>query len=126
MKLQQPFPFNATNAEDTHTSIDKDYFCLSDQHLISSDCTISTGKTYILVLNNPKGGLQAIYVRLANAFYLGVRMHLILEDLMSKRRIRIVHNTNSQSKECTWMLVDWEYFQKKVEDAVIKSYCGCD
>jgi hypothetical protein len=126
MKLQQPFPFNTTNAEGTHTSIGKDYFSLSAQNLINNDCTISTGRTYILILNNPNDGIQTLYVRLANAFYLGERMHIILEDLMSKRRISIVHNTNSHSNESTWMLVDWEYFQKRVEDAVVKSYCGCD
>jgi len=125
MRLQQSFPFNTTNAQETHTSIGKDYFCLSTLHLRNSDCTISTGRTYILILFKPNDVLHVIYVRLIDAFYIGVRMHIILNDLMSKRRITIVHNVNSQSDDCTWKLIDWEFCQKKVEDAVVLSYCGC-
>jgi len=110
MKLQDQHPFNSTimGLEDLYIVMGKKSFYINSNHIIANDCTITTGRTYVLILNKPEANLQVLYVQLIDVYYDNVLLHIMLKELKSNHSITIVHDFNSKD-ECLWKLIDWDY-----------------
>lgn len=95
-----------------HTIGDNSFYanCLC---ILATDNIITIGKTYIL-FDNPKGtGIKVFDVKLMDGYYKDGIVYLFVQDVNSQRIFTIENCIEYAENECTWMLVDLNYFIDK-------------
>lgn len=124
MKLQDLYPFDSAlvGLNDLYIPLGRDGFYINVQNIIAKDCTITTGRTYLL-LTHFNDDLKAKHVKLEDVFYDNRYVHIILKDNAGLKSA-IVHDFNSANVH-KWWLIDFEYLQSISDEAIAREYCGC-
>jgi hypothetical protein len=125
MKAQDLNPFDAAivGLNGIFHTVGTDSFFINSECILATDQIITIGKTYILFYN-PKGtGIKVFDVKLLDGYYKEGNVHLFVQDVNSHRIYTIENCIECADNECTWMLVDLDYFIDRI-NANNKSSCG--
>ena len=127
MNTQDRHPSDSTlnSNRDEYMPVGKDSFFINSKGIIAKDMIISTGATYVVVVNQ-KTDLEVFKAVLIDVFHDGVFLNMIFKDNNTKQKILIVHSFNDRSNVQRWWLIDWQYLQAVLEEVEVKEYCGCD
>jgi hypothetical protein len=115
MKLQDLYPFDSAIAglNNVYCTIGNDSFFINSECILATDQIITIGKEYIL-FDNPKGtGIKVFDVKLLDGYYKAGIVYLFVQDINSQRIYNIENCIEFAENECTWMLVDLDYFIDK-------------
>jgi hypothetical protein len=128
MTLQDFFPYDSTvlGMENLYNEVGKDSFWVNSKCVVAKDKILTKGKHYLIFDIQTKSDIKMTEVILADLFYYKDHFHLIVQDIRSKRIFHISLCLECPEKYCMIILVDIDYFIDRMEDRVIKDYCGCD
>jgi hypothetical protein len=126
MKLQDKYLYDSAivGLNNLYCTVGADSFYINSPCILAYDKTISTGKTYILV-NYPKGtGIKMSDVKLLDGYFEDGVINLIVQDIISQRIFAIDQCIECAEKQCTWVLVDLDYFIDRINAGINKSCYG--
>jgi hypothetical protein len=63
---------------------------------------------------------------LVDLFFYESSIHLIAEDINTHRVSIVSFCLECPENDCTWILIDLNYFIDRMNERTIKNYCGCD
>jgi hypothetical protein len=126
MKLQDLHPYDSTilGLNNLYCTVGDDGFYVNSPCILAPDKTITTGKTYILVDTSTGTGVKMYSVKLLDGYFEDGVINLIVQDIISQRIFTIDHCIECAEKQCTWVLVDLDYFIDRINAGINKSYCG--
>ena len=130
MRAQDLYPFSSTIAglNNIYTIVGSNSFFINSNCILATEKTVSIGKEYIIFDNTTHTGIKMSDVILVDCYYQeeGV-INLIVRDIKSKREFTIHHCLKCPGNDCTWVLIDLNFFIDKMNDKTIRQYCGnCD
>lgn len=103
----------------------------SNTFFVNSSCILATkkimtnGKEYLLADYSSGTNVKITNVLLADCYYRNGILHLIVRDIRSQIVSTLDHCIEYPERDCTWLLVDMDYFKDRENIRVIQSYCGC-
>ena len=98
-------------------------FFINAPFILKTNKTISTGLTYVLVDNQKGAGVRMTDVILLDVYYYEKVIHLILQDILSNKTFTIEQQIECPEIDCTWILIDLNYFIDKMNANAIRKYC---
>ena len=98
-------------------------FFINAPFILVTNKTLSTGRTYVLVDNQKGTGVRMTDVILLDVYYYERVIHLILQDILSHRTFTIEQQIECTERDCTWILIDLNYFIDKMNANAIIKYC---
>ena len=84
---------------------------------------ITTGLTYVLVDNQKGAGVRMTDVILLDVYFYERVIHLILQDILSLKTFHIEQQIECTEIDCTWFLIDLNYFIDKMNANAVRKYC---
>jgi hypothetical protein len=126
MKLQDEHPYDSSivGLNGIFHSVDIDSFYINSECILATNHIISTGKTYITVDNPTAKGIKMYDVTLLDVFYKEGVINMIVREMLSHKKFNIKYCIGCPEHQCTWMLIDLDYFIDKLNANAIKQYCG--
>jgi hypothetical protein len=126
MNLQDQHPFDSTvlGLNNIYHTIGNDSFYINSDCIIATGKVITKGKSYVIFSSPTETGVKMINVRLVDVYYQKDVIHLIVQDIRSQRVSTIDHCLKCPKNDCTWILIDINYFIDKMDAKAIQSYCG--
>ena len=102
----------------------------SNTYFVNSQCILSNkkitvGEEYLLIDNTKDTGSKIRDVILADCYYRNGIIHLIVRDIRSQIVSTLDHGIEYPERDCTWLLIDMDYFKDRMKIKAIQSYCGC-
>ena len=98
-------------------------FFINAPFILVTDKTLCTGRTYVLVDNQKGACVRMTDVILLDVYYYERVIHLILQDILSYRTFTIGQQIECTEIDCTWILIDLNYFIDKMNVNAIRKYC---
>ena len=126
---QNRYPYDATvlGLDGTYQVLDNNSFLVKSDCIASTGNIITVGKEYILFYSPKETGFKILDVVLVDCYYYEGLIHLIVRDIRSQRVFTIDHCLECPENDCTWVLVDLDYFIDRMDTKAIRQYCGnCD
>ncbi len=114
--------------DDVYVDMGQEGFYVNLPCIIAPDKTIITGNTYILAMSNKQTSNSFLQVKLVDVYYLqdNHSINLIVKGVENNSNVQLCYNLNAKAtKPINWKLIDWKYLCEKIEDEIIKDYCGC-
>jgi hypothetical protein len=126
MKTQDLFPYNSfiVGINNLYHTVDSNSFYINSNCILATEKKITIGKVYIILTNTTDDGFKMFDVNLVDCYYLDGIINLIVQDIRSQRRFTIDHCIEPPEGDCTWVLIDLNYFIDKMNEKAIKQYCG--
>jgi len=106
--------------------IDSNNFFVNSLCIFAIKKIITIGKEYIVVDNTKATGLDIAQVKLVDSSYNKGMLHLIVMDIRSQIVSTFDHSLSFPECECTWLLIDMDYFKDREDIKAIQSYCDYD
>jgi hypothetical protein len=127
MKLQDQYPYDSAiwGLDNLYSTVGVDSFYINNSCVVAKDHTITTGKTYMLILHSENGQVVNRMVRLVDVYNDNININLVLCDAHNEDGNNIKLNVRNRNYNCPWMLIDVKYFQNEIERLRIGNYCGC-
>lgn len=103
----------------------------SNTFFVNSFCILATkkiitiGKEYVVVDNTSGTKVKMTDVNLADCYFKRGILHLIVRDIRSQRVFTLDHCIEYPERDCTWVLIDLNFFIDKMNIRAVQSYCGC-
>ena len=88
---------------------DGNYF-INSKCIMVANKTISTGKTYLLNVHPTEKDGKLYAIKLLDVYYQDKRVNLIVRDIITQRIFKIEDCIEFTEHQCTWMLIDLDYF----------------
>jgi len=128
MKTQDLYPFDPTfTAPYTiFKQVGNDKFFVNSGSIIAKQKVIVLHKEYILADYSSGTNVKITNVLLVDSYYKRGLLHLILRDIRSQRVFTIDHSIEYPENDCTWLLIDLDYFKERENIKAIHAYCDCD
>ena len=129
MNTQDLFPYDSTilGLNGIYTTMGDNKFYINSPCIIATNKIVTKGKEYILFTNDMNEGLKITEVILIDAYYHLGLMHVIVQDIITEKIFTLEHKIESTEDQCSWSLIDANYFFDKMNEKAIKSYCSkCD
>jgi hypothetical protein len=126
MKLQNKYPYDVSilGLNGKFHSVGIDSFYINSECILATNHIITTGKTYIIV-NTPTATDVKIYdVTLLDVYYKEGIVNMIVREMISQKKYNIKYFIECAEPQCTWMLIDLDYFIDKRNANAIRKYCG--
>ena len=125
---QNKYPYDETllGLDGLYQVLDNNSFLIKLDCIASTDSVITVGKEYVLFYTNTEPRIRMSDVILVDCYYFEKVIHLIVRDIRSKRVVTISQRLECPKSDCTWVLVDLDYFIKRMDARIIQNYCGCD
>jgi hypothetical protein len=98
-------------------------FFINAPFILVTNKTLSTGQTYVLVDNQKGEGFRMIDVILLDVYFYERVIHLILQDILSYKTFTIGQQIECTEIDCTWILIDLNYFIDKMNANAKRKYC---
>ena len=98
-------------------------FYINAPFILVTNKTISTGLTYVLVDSQKGAGVRMTDVILLDVYFYERVIHLILQDILSYKTFTIGQQIECTEIDCTWILIDLNYFIDKMNANAIRKYC---
>ena len=98
-------------------------FFINAPFILVTNKTLSTGRTYVLVDNQEGAGVRMTDVILLDVYFCERVIHLILQDILSYKTFTIGQQIECTEIDCTWILIDLNYFLDKMNANAIRKYC---
>jgi hypothetical protein len=73
-----------------------------------------------------ESGIKLMLVKLLNVRFDGGAVYLQLMDILKGRIFQVSQVVNPDERECTWMLIDMDYFLQKLKTKKESNYKGDD
>jgi hypothetical protein len=73
-----------------------------------------------------ESGIKLMLVKLLNVRFDGGRVYLQLMDILKGRIFQVSQVVKPDERECTWMLIDMDYFLQKLKTKKEGNYKGDD
>lgn len=127
MTLQDYFPADLTllGLRNLFSEVGENSFYVQSGCIISKDKILTKGKHYIIFDIPTKSDIKMTEVILIDLFYYEGNIHLIVQDINTHRVSKVRFSLGCPETNCTRFLVDVNYFTDRVDDWVIRDYCGC-
>ena len=125
MKLQDLHPYDSAIVGLSNlyrVDYNGDFF-INAPFILKTNKTISTGQTYVLVDNQKGAGVRMTDVILLDVYFYERVIHLILQDTLSYKTFTIEQQIECTEIDCTWILIDLNYFIDKINANAIRKYC---
>jgi hypothetical protein len=125
MKAQSKYNYDSTilGLENLYrVNFNGDFF-INAPFILKTNKTITTGLTYVLVDNQKGAGVRMTDVILLDVYYYERVIHLILQDFLSYKTFTIGQHIECPEIDCTWILIDLNYFIDKMNANAIRKYC---
>ena len=129
MRIHDRYPYDSAilGLNGTYQTIGCDSFYINSDCILATDKTISIGKEYIIFDSPTETRNKMLDVTLIDCYYFEGIIHLIVRDIRSQRVFTIDHCLECPEIDCTWILVDLDYFIDRMDAQAIRQYCGnCD
>lgn len=103
----------------------------SNAFYVNSNCILATkkiitiGKEYAVVDNTSGTKVKMREVILVDCYYKNGIIHLIVRDIRTQRVFTLDHALEYPENECSWVLIDINYFIDRMNTKAVQSYCGC-
>jgi hypothetical protein len=126
MRAQDFFPFNSTivGLNNIYNTVGSNSFYINSSCILATDKIITIGKEYVIFDSSTEDGIKMYDIELMDAFYKDGFINLIVRNIKLNRVIIISHRIKSSKSDCTWILIDINYFIDKMNAKAIQSYCG--
>ena len=98
-------------------------FYINSPCIMATDKTLSIGTTYLLV-DHQETRVKMTKVRLVDCYFDDGLINLILQDISSQKTFTIAQQLECTENDCTWILVDFNYFIDKMNAKAIRKYCA--
>ncbi len=98
-------------------------FYINAFFIMETNKTLSKGTSYLLV-DNKETRVKMTKVRLIDCYFDGDIINLILQDISTQRTFTIAQQLECTENDCTWFLVDFNYFVDKMNAKAIRKYCA--
>jgi hypothetical protein len=96
-----------------HDFEDGRFFINTSSCIISANQIVQTGKIY-LCSNMQESETKLMLVKLLNVRFDGGLVHMQLMDILTSRVFEVRQVVRPKSEECTWMLIDMDFFNKQL------------
>jgi hypothetical protein len=125
VKAQDKFKYDETivGLNGIYHTIEGDSFFVNSNCVIASGKKITRGKEYILFSRRTEKGFNMVDVILVDCYYREGIINLIVQHIRSKRVFTIDHCLECHKIDCTWILIDLNYFIDKMDAKAIQDYC---
>jgi hypothetical protein len=126
MKTQDNYPYDPTLIvlSNIFHKVGSNSFYINFNCVLATKKIITIGKEYIIFDNTTDTGIKMSDVILVGCYYRDGIIYLIVRDIRSQRVFTIHNSIGCPKKDCTWLLIDVDYFIKKMDDKAINQYCG--
>jgi hypothetical protein len=127
MKVQDKYPYNSTvtGLSNIYHTVDEDSFFINSPCILATNRIITIGKEYIIFGTPTETGIQMVDVILVDCYYREGIINLIVQDIRSQRVYSIHQSIGCPKNDCTWILVDINFFLEKMDAKAIEDYCCC-
>ncbi len=127
MTLQDYFPADLTllGLRNLYSLVGKDSFMVNSSCVAAKDKILTKGKHYIVFDIPIKTDSKMTEVTLVDLFYYRGNIHLIVQDINTKRVSIVSFCLECPESNCTRYIVDIGYFTDRLDDRAIKDYCQC-
>ena len=129
MTLQDYFPADLTllGLRNLYSLVGKDSFLVNSSCVAAKDKILTKGKHYIVFDIPIKTDSKMTPIVLIDLFFYEGNIHLISEDINTRRVSIVSFCLECPESNCTRYLVDVNYFIDRLDAKAIKDYCGdCD
>jgi hypothetical protein len=127
MKLQDYFPFDSIilGLNNLYSEVGNDSFYVNSNCVVAKDKLLTKGKHYLIFNKPTKTDIKINEVVLLDLFYYKNNIHLISQDIHTKRVSNLSFCLECPESNCTKFLVDIDYIIERRNERAIKDYCGC-
>ena len=127
MRAQDQHPYDSTilGLENLYIIDSEGNFYINSDCILATDKTITIGKPYIVFDTPTETGVKMSDVTLIDCYYYEGMINLIVRNIRSQRIYTISHCLECPKTQCTWILVDLDYFIDRINTQAIEDYCGC-
>lgn len=127
MKAQENYPYDSAilGLNGIYQTIGSDSFYINSEFILATDKTITIGKEYIIFNSPTETSLKMLDVTMVDCYYYEGLIHLIVQDIRSQRVFTIDQRLECPENDCTWVLIDINFFIDKMNRKAIQDYCGC-
>jgi hypothetical protein len=128
MTLQDYFPYDSVplGLQNRYSVIGRDSFLVNSPCVIATDKILTKTKHYLIFDIPTKSNIKMTEIVLVDLFFYESSIHLIAEDINTHRVSIVSFCLECPENDCTWILIDIDYFIKKMDARIIQNYCGCD
>jgi hypothetical protein len=92
---------------------------------LATDKTITIGKEYIIFNSHSETALIMLDITLVDCYYHEGSINLIVQDFRTHRVFTIDQYLECSENDCTWVLIDINFFIERINRKAIQDYCGC-
>jgi hypothetical protein len=125
MKIQDKYQYDASilGLNGIYHTVGCDSFFFNTPCILSTNHIITTGKTYIIVDTPTATGVKMYDVKLVDVYYKAGVINMIVREMISQKKLIIKYCVEGTELQCTWMLIDLDYFIDKMNANAVKKYC---
>jgi hypothetical protein len=98
-------------------------FYIQASFIMATEKKLRIGTTYLLVDNHSGTRVKMTKVRLIDCYFDEGVINLVLQDISTLRTFTIDQQLECKEIDCTWILVDFNYFIDKMNANAIRKYC---
>jgi hypothetical protein len=126
-KLQDYFPTDLTllGLRNRYSLVGEDSFFVNSNCVVAKDKIVTKGKHYLIFNLPTKSDIKMTEVILVDLFCYTGFVYLIVQDINTHRVYKVRFSLECPEQHCTMILVDVNYFSDRMNDRVIRDYCGC-
>jgi hypothetical protein len=127
MKLQDFFPYDSTvlGLRNLYSEVGNDSFFVNSNCVVAQRKIMTRKKHYIIFDKSVKSRIKMTEVILVDLFIYQSYVHLIVQDINTRRISRVSFCLECPETDCTRLLVDINYFIDRMDEKAIRDYCGC-
>ncbi len=127
MKLQDYFPFDSTllGLKNLYSEAGEDSFYVNSNCVVAKSKILTKQKHYLIFDIPTNTNFKINEIVLVDLFYYEGNIHLISQDIHTKRVSNLSFPLKCPEKHCTLLVVDIDYFINKMDIRAIGEYCGC-
>ena len=105
-----------------HDFEDGKFFVNSPHCILSHNHIIQTGMTYLFSPMPDKSGIKLLLVKLLNVQFDAGYVYLELMDILTGKIFEVRQVVRPGKEDCTWMLVNMDYFLQKIHKKKAGNY----
>jgi hypothetical protein len=127
MTLQDFFPADLTllGLRNLYSEVGNDSFFVNSNCVVAQGKILTRKKHYIIFDKSAKSRIKMTEVILIDVFYYKSDVHMIVQDINTRRISRVNFPLECPGNNCTRYIVDVDYFTDRLDVKAIRDYCGC-
>lgn len=128
MKEQDKYPYDSAilGLNNVYYTIGNDSFYINSDCILVANKILSIGKEYFIFNFSTVPGNKMSDVLLVDCYYYEGVIHLMVEDVQGHGVFTLSHCLDCPEIDCTWVLVNLDFFHDLLDKKAIEKYCGCE